>query len=439
MQTTRIARALGPFESVRELTYDAPFPRLLPVRQHVDAPREEDPAGAAKHELEALRNRVRPGMSVAITAGSRGIHDIATVVRAAGEWLREAGARPFVVPAMGSHGGATAAGQLGVLAHLGITEDTMGMPVRATMDTIVLGTCTDGPDVHLDANAAQADGILLVNRVKAHTDFHGDVESGLAKICAIGLGKQRGAVGIHSRGSQGLARWIPEVARSIVDSGRILGGLAIVENAFERTARIAFVDAAEIGRCGEQKLLTEAHHLMGKLPFDELDVLVVDELGKDKSGSGLDTNVIGRMMIRGTAEFDRPRITNISVHHISEASNGNAVGVGLADFIPFRVLEKVDLRSTYINAVTSGIGGVQRGKLPLAFPTDRDTVAAAMLMCGRADVENTRLVRIHDTLDTIDLLVSESLRDQVDEAGNLEVVGDAVPMTFDGDGALREW
>jgi len=282
------------------------------------------------------------------------------VIKAAGAWLREAGAEPFIVPAMGSHGGATATGQLEVLHHLGITEESMGMPIRATMDTVELGRCPGGPSVHLDANAAQADGVLAINRIKPHTDFHGDVESGLAKICAIGLGKHRGAAGIHAYGSIGLARWVPEVARRIVDSGKILGGIAILENAFERTARIAFLEPADIGAAGEAALFQESRQLMGMLPFDELDVLVVDELGKDKSGSGLDTNVIGRMMIRGTAEFDRPRITNISVHDISVASEGNAVGIGLADFIPFRVLEKIDLYKMYVNAVTRDRRGAAR-------------------------------------------------------------------------------
>lgn len=428
--------SLGPFEAVRELSYDAPFPRLIPVRREIDAPQERDPAAAAHQQLEQIRDRITPGMSVAITAGSRGIHDIAVVIKAAGEWLRAAGAEPFIVPAMGSHGGATAEGQRGVLRHLGITEESMGMAIQATMDTVELGPCPDGPMVHLDANAARADAILVVNRIKAHTDFHGEVESGLAKICAIGLGKHKGAAGIHVYGSAGLARWVPEVARRIIATGKILGGLAIIENAFERTARVAFVDADNIAGDGEKALFQESRQLMGSLPFDELDVLVVDELGKDKSGSGLDTNVIGRMMIRGTEEFERPRIVNISVHDISAASEGNAVGLGLADFIPFRVLEKLDLNKMYVNAVTSGIGGVQRAQIPLAFRTDRDTIAAALQMCGRADVENARVVRIHDTLDTVHMLVSESLRD---ELGDLTILGEPEPMQFDEDGNLAKW
>ena len=437
--TTSEPTGLGPFERVRDLAPRAPFPRLLPVRQHYDVPVEADVAAATARELEPLRARIRPGMSVAVTAGSRGIHDLARVVRAACDWLRAAGAEPFIVPAMGSHGGATAAGQLAVLASYGVTEETMGVPLRATMETVVLGRVPDGPEVHLDANAAQADGILLVNRIKPHTDFHGEVESGLAKIAAIGLGKQRGAEGIHIYGSAGLARWVPAVARHILDTGRVLGGLGIVENAHEHTAKVAFVEPDGIAGPAETALLREAGRLLGRLPFDEIDVLVVDELGKDKSGSGMDTNVIGRMWIAGVAEPERPRITNITVHAISKASYGNAVGVGLADFVPFRVLEDIDLNALYVNAMTSGIGGVRRAKMPIALPTDRDALAAAILMCGRPDPENVRLVRVHDTLDTVQLLVAESMRDEVEAQTNLEIVGEPLPFDWTAEGAQPDW
>jgi hypothetical protein len=431
--------SLGPFEAVRDVHHDAPFPRLLPVRQKFDAPQVQDVAGATRDALEPLRGRVRDGMRVALTAGSRGIHDVPAVLRAAGEWLREAGAEPFVVPAMGSHGGATADGQTQLLASLGVTEESVGMPIRATMDTVELGRVPDGPMAHLDAYAAQADAILAVNRVKAHTDFHGDVESGLAKIVAIGLGKQHGAEGIHAYGPGNLAVWVPKVARRVIETGKVLGGLAIVENAFDRAAEIVLVEPDDVGGAGETELLQRAKGLMAGIPFDDLDLAIVDEMGKNISGSGLDTNVIGRMMIRGSEEFGRPRIANIAVLDVTDASHGNAVGVGLADFIPFRILEKLDLRSLYVNAMTSGLGGPQRAQVPMAFATDRDAVAAALLTCGRADLENARVVRIRSTLDLERLLVSESLRGQVEESDLLTVTGEAQPMTFDDDGELADW
>jgi hypothetical protein len=434
--TTGRNSTLGPFEAVRDLHYDAPFPRVLPVRQKFEAPRVPDVAAATREALEPLRARISRGMTVALTAGSRGIHDKPQVVRAAGEWLRSLGAEPFVVPAMGSHGGATAEGQVEMLHGLGVTEQTMGMPIRATMDTVELGSVPDGPVVHLDAHAARADGIIAINRVKAHTDFQGEVESGLAKIVAIGLGKQRGAEGIHRYGPRSLAVWIPRVARRIVDAGKVLGGLAIVENAYDRAAKIVWVEPDDIAGPGEQELLQEAKGLMATLPFDALDVAVIDEMGKNISGAGMDTNVIGRMMIRGSAEFERPRIANIAVLDVTDSSHGNAIGVGLADFIPFRILEKIDLRAAYVNAMTSGLGGPQRGQIPMAMPTDRDAIAAALLTCGRADLENARLVRMRSTLDLEHLWVSESLREQVEADDRLSITGDAAPLAFDPDGHL---
>jgi hypothetical protein len=430
---------LGPFEAVRGLSFEAPFPRLVPVRQNFDAPRLEDVAAATAQALEPLRGSITRGMTVAITAGSRGIHDKPEVVRAAGEWLRSLGAEPFVVPAMGSHGGATAEGQVEMLSELGMTEESLGMPIRATMDTVELGRVPNGPMVHLDANAAQADGILAINRVKAHTDFKGEIESGIAKIIAIGLGKQRGAEGIHVYGPANLGVWIPQVARRIIDTGKVLGGLAILENAYDRAARVELVSPAGIGAADEAKLLVDAKELMATLPFDDIDVAVVDVMGKNMSGAGMDTNVIGRMMIRGSDEFDRPRITNIAVLDISDQSHGNAVGIGLGDFVPFRLLEKLDLRATYINAMTSGLGGPQRGQIPMAMPTDRSTVAAAILTCGRADLDQARVVRMRNTLDLEHLLVSESLLGEVEKNPRLEVTGDPFDMSFDDSGRIAAW
>ena len=431
--------ALGLFEAVRGLSFDAPFPEMLHVRQRLAGEAVADVPAATAAALEPLRSRVTPGMSVAVTAGSRGIHDMVAVLRAAGAWLQAAGARPFVVPAMGSHGGATAEGQVAMLEKLGITPDSVGMPIRATMDTVRLGALEEGPEVHLDRHAAGADGILVVNRVKPHTDFHGPVESGLAKITAIGLGKQRGAEGMHAFGPAALARWIPAVARRIVETGKILGGLAIVENGYHHAARIALLEAEDIAGPAEEMLLRDADRLMGRLPFDEIDVLVVDVLGKDKSGSGLDPNVVGRMMIRGTAEPDRPRIANVVVLDVTDASRGNATGLGLADFTTFRLLERVDLYATYINSLTSGLGGVQRAQIPVALATDRDAVAAALRSCGRPDPEAARVVRVHDTLAMADLQVSAALEKEVTDHPALEVVTDIGRLTFDAQGTISPW
>ncbi|WP_203921321.1 DUF362 domain-containing protein [Rugosimonospora africana] len=433
-----VSDPLGPFEAVRQLHYDAPFPSLLPVRQRFEAPAVKDVAAATMAALEPVRSRVSAGMRVAITVGSRGIADKPAVVRAAGQWLRSTGAEPFAVAAMGSHGGATEAGQLQVLTDLGMTEQSLGMPILATMETVNLGPVPGGPTAHLDRHAHDADAILLVNRVKAHTDFNADIESGLAKILAVGLGKQRGAEGIHAYGPANLGRWIPRVARRIIDHAPVLGGLAIVENAYDRAARIAFVEPDGVGAEAETALLGEARRMMATLPFDDIDVAVVQAIGKDKSGTGLDTNVVGRMMIRGTAEFERPRITNIVALEVSKASHGNALGVGLADFIPLRLLEGMDLRTMYVNAMTSGLGGPQRCQIPMAMPTDRDAIAAAILTCGRP-APDVRVVQMRNTLELEHLLVSESLRAEVERDPRLELLGDPSPMAFDTRGRLETW
>jgi hypothetical protein len=314
-------RSWGPFEAIRGLRPTGVIPQVTPVRRLLpDLPDEADPYGAAQTALEPLRDRVRPGARIAVTAGSRGIHDLVPVVKAAADWLKSVGAEPFVVPAMGSHGGATADGQREMLAGLGITPESVGCPIEATMETVVVGTLSDGTPVHHDALAAKADGVLLVNRVKPHTDFHGPIESGLAKILAIGLGNHAGAAALHAGGIPSLGGAIEAAARMIIAQGKILGGLGILENALERTACVELVDPDGIAGPAESTLLQRATSLLGRLPFDELDVLVVDELGKDKSGAGMDTNVIGRCWVYGIPEFESPSIAAISVHSLSEAS-----------------------------------------------------------------------------------------------------------------------
>ena len=426
---------LGPFEAVRGLTIEAVLPPVVHVRQTLSDASLPDVAEAAAAALAPLRGRVRPGMRIALTAGSRGIRDKPTVLRAAGEALQAWGAEPFIVPAMGSHGGATAEGQVEVLADLGITEASMGMPILATMETVVLGQLDGGPPVHLDRNAAEADGILAINRIKAHTDFSGTVESGLAKIVAIGLGKRAGAEAIHSFGPARLGHWVPRAAAVIAASGHLLGGLGIVEDGHDRAARIAFLEASEIGGPAEAALLGEAKRLAPSLPFDTADVLIVDAMGKDKSGSGMDTNVIGRMMIRGTPEFARPQIVNIVVLDLTDGSHGNAAGFGLADFAPVRLLAKVDLASTYTNSFTSGLGGVQRGQIPLILPTDRDAIAAAVASCAAQDRDRIRLARIRDTLDLGELWLSPALLDDLAGDPRIEVLGPPEPLRFE-DGRL---
>ncbi len=415
------------------------FPTMYPGRRVYSAdevPRlpEADIPARVRAELAALR--LAPGSRVAITAGSRGIANIAAIVRACGEAVRAAGGDPFVTPAMGSHGGATADGQTDVLAGYGVTEATVGMPVVSSMEVRQIGTLDGEMPVYMSAVALDADRILLVNRVKAHTDFRGPVESGLAKIAAIGLGKQRGAQTIHSYGTRGLAELMPRAARCMIEStGKFLGGLAILENALDETASVHWVEADGVAGPPEKELLRRGKALMAGLPFDQIDVLVVDEMGKNISGCGMDTNVIGRMFVPGVPEFERPRITAIVVLDLTEPSHGNACGVGLADFTTERLVSSIDWQATYMNGYTSGLGGLLRNRLPNVLADDREAIAAAIRMCGKPDPATARVVRIKNTLMASYVELSASMRDEA-ESAKVEVTGQPQRMAFDAQGRL---
>jgi hypothetical protein len=411
-------------------------PRVGLMRQIFEAPVESDPEGAAEREVAAvLRAAGRAPGPVAVGVGSRGVANLEALVRGAVRALRAAGWEPFIVPAMGSHGSATAEGQAQVLAGYGVTEARVGAPVRASMATRVVGEL-DGLPIHTDALAAQAGAVFLVARVKPHTDFRGRWESGLAKMAAIGLGKQAGAQVIHSAGVPGLRDLMPRAARLLAEGGLLLGGLAVVENQRDQTALVRGVPAAGIAAEPEATLLERARELMPRLPFDRLDVLVVDRMGKEVSGTGLDTNVLNRMRIVGEPEPEGLHIAAIAVLDLTAASHGNAIGVGLADFIPERLRRKIDVGATYANSLTAGIVGLERAKLPMTLPTDRDAVLAAIAARGRPAGVPLELAWISDTLHTEVLGVSEALWELAVGRADLQQVAEPRPMPFGPDGAL---
>ncbi|MCW2793972.1 MAG: hypothetical protein JWO76_3070 [Nocardioides sp.] len=413
-----------------------PVPELVHVRRRTPEPAEPlDVRAAVAEQLGAALDRVRPGETVALGVGSRGIARIAEIVAVVTELLRERGAQPFVVPAMGSHGGATAEGQRAVLADLGITEDSVGAPVRPTMETESLGD-VDGLHVHVSREALAADHVLVVNRVKSHTSFTGSIESGLAKMVAIGLGKQRGAEELHRLGPLRLEERILAAYSRISARVGLLGGLAVTEGPRKEVASLDFLDPAGIGGAGEAALLTRARSYEARLPLDQIDVLVVDRMGKEISGTGMDTNVLGRRMVRGSPEPPTPNVTNVVVLAVTPGSEGNAVGLGLADFVPVSVLDHVDLVATYANALTAGLQGVQRAQVPIVLATDRDAVAAALLTAGVEDPAQARVVRIQSTLALDHLMVSRNIASSLD---GFEVVDDAPSELFHPGGAIRPW
>ncbi|MDQ6691176.1 MAG: DUF2088 domain-containing protein [Candidatus Dormibacteraeota bacterium] len=430
------SRALPALERLaRELYGSHPPPEVALVRQMVEAPRVPDIGGAVDEAVRRVAQATSRRGPLAVGVGSRGIANLDLIVRRTVEALKREGFEPYIVPAMGSHGSAEAEGQAQILADYGIDEATTGVPVRATMDTTVIGE-VGGVPVHIDANVAQTGAVFLVSRVKPHTDFESSIESGLAKMCAIGLGKQRGAQLLHSAGIRGLSELVPEAARLAVAKGILIGGLGIVENARDETAEIHGVLGSEVAGEFEAELLSRARELMPRIPFDRLHVLVLDRMGKDISGAGMDTNVLGRWRIPGVEENALPQIACIVPLTLTEASHGNAAGLGLAEFIPLHLAERVDLGAFYANSLTAGIVGLERGQFPIVLPTDRDCVMAAAAAAGRIADEPLRLVWIQDTLHTETFAVSRALLPEVAARDDLDQVGSLAPMPFGRTGRL---
>ncbi len=418
------------FEEIEELLRVVELPRVALVEQVSSTPPElGDIRGAVR---EALREVELPTGSVAVGVGSRGVARIDEVAAALVEALKESGAEPFVVPAMGSHGASNAEGQAEVLRHLGVSEETVGCPIRATMETVLVGETPSGVPVYVDKNAHEADAIVVINRVKPHTAFRGVVESGPTKMLAIGLGKQKGAHVVHSAGWGEIHRTIPEVARVMVETGNFTFGLAVVENADEEPCKIAAIPADRFEEA-EAPLLEEAKRNLLRLPFGEMDVLVVDEIGKNISGDGADPNVTGRFATPYGGD-DVPHVERMVFLGLTEETDGNATGLGAADVVTERLAGNMDRSPTYMNALTSTTP--YAAKTPMIMPDDRMAIAAAIIMCAGIDPDNVRLARIKNTLALRQLLVSEALLDEVEGNDDLRVVEQPRPMRFDEVGSL---
>ncbi len=413
------------------------FPPLARIRQSLPQPRLDDVPGTVRRLImgSRLSERVARGGTIAVGVGSRGIGGIDLVARTAVDTLREIGYKPFIVAAMGSHGGATADGQRALLAGYGVTPETMGVPVKTEMDTVVLGTNPVGLPIYFDKNAYQADGIVLLNRVKPHTDFHSTHESGVLKMLVIGLGKRNGASQVHKLGIRGLREVLPAVGRFLVQNTRFALGLAIVENAEDVPAEIVPLEPETIFDV-EPVVLERARGLMGRLPFDQIDVLVVGELGKNYSGAGMDPNVIGRLLIETQPDFDRPVITRLVVLDVSDESHGNIVGVGFADLTTERLVSKMDEEALRINTITSCC--LERARIPITLPTDRDVVTSALDTCWRIEPSQARVVVIPNTLELKTLWVSPPLEDEVRSHPELNRETEYLPMPFLADDSLDQ-
>jgi hypothetical protein len=407
---------------------------MVRVKQQFGGPMLADVAAGVREALGALSLPVEAGQSVALTVGSRGVVNIDAIVRATVDHLKGLRARPFIIPAMGSHGGGTADGQRAVLEHYGVTEAAMGCPIRATMDVVQVGE-VQGLPIWMDRYAAEADWVGVLNRVKPHTGFTGELGSGLLKMMTIGLGKHRGAVQAHRANIRlGYETMITALGREMLRTARIAFGLGVVENGYDETALVRAFLPADL-EAGERALLRQAKAWMARLPFDPIDLLIVDEMGKDVSGTGMDTNVIGRHATFFERPFTSPRITFIVACDLTPNSYGNASGIGLADFTTRRLADKIDWEPTYVNALTACSPGGP--KLPAVCDTARDAIAVALACLGLERIEDARVVRIQNTLRLAEVEVAEALLPELAGRAELTRLGEPAPLAFGPDGALR--
>lgn len=421
----------------RAFEWEAPLPNFQRIRQQFPRPRVEDIEAGVFAAIARLNlGETCHGRRIAITAGSRGLAELVPLLRATVHCLQSLGAQPFIVPAMGSHGGATAGGQVAVLANLGVSEASVGAPIHSSMDVVEVGRLPNGMPVYTDRLAAEADGIVIFNRVKPHTDFFAELESGLAKSAVLGLGKQHGAETVHSYGLEGLTGLMPQAARLVTQNAPVLFGLASVENAYHEVASITAMPPEGIGGEAEKDLLRQAYTLMPRFPFPEIDVLIVEQIGKNISGVGLDPNVTGRAKVHGVDDSISCDIHTIAVLDLTEETHGNASGIGLADVTTLRLVEKIDFETFYINCLTAGICGIQRAAIPMVAPDDRAAVLAAVRTCGRPDPRQARIVRIRHTLALDEMDVSESLLPQLAGQAQIMPLGAPFALEFDAAGNL---
>ncbi len=413
------------------------IPALARVRQSIPQPHVADVAAATRSAVlgSNIREHVPSGGRVAVGVGSRGINSIRVVARATVDALKEMGYRPFVVAAMGSHGGAVAEGQRTLLAGYGITPETMGVEVLTDMETVVVGTSPAGLPIYFDKNAHGADGIVVINRVKPHTDFVGKYESGVLKMMVIGFGKREGANQIHKLGLRGMREMLPAVGKFLVENTKFALGIAILENAEDEPAEIVALERETILDI-EPVLLDRARNLMGRLPFDQIDVLIVGELGKNYSGAGMDPNVFGRLMIETMPDFERPKVTRLAVLDVSDESHGNAVGLGFADLTTEKLVSRLDPVPYRINVLTACF--LERARIPITLPTDLDVFKTAIETCWRIDPATARIVVIPNTLELKDIWVSQPFENEIRENPHLTRETDYLPVPFSNEGTLDQ-
>jgi len=418
---------------IKDFVRDVPVPRMAKIRQTFAAPEVVDVAGTLIEQLSkpGVIDQVKPGMRIAIGVGSRGMAEIPTLVRVLVEQIKKKGGIPFIVPAMGSHGGATAEGQRDVLANLGVTEASAGCEIRATMEVVQVGRLDSGLPVYMDKYAYEADGIVVINRVKPHTCFHGPNESGIVKIVTIGLGKQKGAESCHAYSFKVMAEHIVAMAEILLARTPVLFAVATVENAYDRISEIVAMPASELVEA-DRALLLRAKERMPKFMFDQFDVLIVEQIGKDVSGDGMDPNITGRFS--SPFATGGPDVTRIVVLDLTDRTHGNANGMGAADFTTRKMADKIDFPLSYVNSLTANLPTTVR--MPVVLDDDREAILTAVKTSCARDLAQARVVRIKDTLHMSEIFISESMLPEARANSAIEVLSPPAELMFDPSGNL---
>ncbi|RCW74891.1 lactate racemase domain-containing protein [Saliterribacillus persicus] len=419
---------------LRELVEDIPIPKMTKVKQVFDDQKIDDLGKALREKLQEkdLEKIVEKDMEIAVAVGSRGLDRLVETTKETIDYLKKLGAQPFIVPCMGSHGGATGPGQKAVLEHLGVTEEAVGAEIRSSMEVIKIDELENGLPIYIDKIASEADGIVVINRVKPHTAFRGPVESGIMKMISIGLGKQKGAEACHQLGFKHMAEHVPAMANIIMDKMPILFAVATVENAFDKVKQIEVLLPDEIYE--EEVILQEtAKNSLPQLYFDKIDVLIIDEIGKNISGDGMDPNITGRYPT--PYAYGGPEVTKMVVLDLTHQTEGNANGVGTADFTTQKLVDKMNREATYANGLTSTVVGPTH--ISTAMPDDELAVKAAIKTCNILDFTKVKLVRIKNTLEIGEIQVSENLIEEVKQHNKTEQISDLFDMTFDKEGNIQ--
>ncbi len=419
---------------LHELVQDIPIPKMMKVKQYFNNQQIDDLGSVLNQRLnqKGIENQIKPGMEVAVAVGSRGLDRLVETTKVTVDFLKEHGAKPFIVPCMGSHGGATGPGQKAVLEHLGVKEDVVGAEIRSSMEVIKIDELENGLPIYIDKLASEADGIVVINRVKPHTAFRGPVESGIMKMISIGLGKQKGAEACHQLGFKHMAEHVPAMAKIIIDKMPILFTVATVENAFDKVARLEVLLPEEIEE-QEPELQKLAKKSLPKLFFEQIDVLVIDEIGKNISGDGMDPNITGRYPT--PYAYGGPDVSKMVVLDLTEETEGNANGVGTADFTTQKLVDQMNREATYANGLTSTVVGPTH--ISTAMPDEKTAIQAAIKTCNILDFTKARVVRIKNTLEIGEIEVSENMLEDVEKHESLEKMSNLYNFEFDQEGNLK--